>query len=107
MKIIDIEGKSFEYFDGNCQLSIGSHATMYYSFDLTKYPNYKDIFIERYNNRKRFDIKSNKYIAFNNIIKYIDLDLTNNTLGITTRCDVLEIIPMDERRAVILEELLK
>lgn len=107
MKIVDIEGESFEYFDGSCQLSIGSHATMHYSFDLKKYPNYKDIFIEKYNNRKRFDIKSNKYVANGNIIKYIDLDLTKNTLNITTRCDVLEIIPINERRAVILEELLK
>lgn len=104
MKGFKIDDKIFECIDGHCQLSLGSHATLAYSFDLDKHPDYQKYFMNRFHNNERFDIVSTKYFAKSTIIKLLDLD--NNRLNLTMRCDVLQTLTPDERREDILNDLL-
>jgi hypothetical protein len=104
MREIKINNDTFIYSDGGCQLSFGSHATLHYTFDLHKYHQYKHDLLTLFDSRIRFDIVSTKYIAKSTIIKTLDID--NNFLTLTMKCEVINALNTDERREDLLEELL-
>ena len=104
MREIKINNEIFSYREGSCQLSLGSHATLYYSFDIIKNPDYKKKLLDLFDNRLRFDVISNKYIAKSSMIKSIDIDKT--FLNLTMKCEILHPLNTDERREDILEQLL-
>ena len=106
MKAFKIDGHIYEYIEGNCQLSIGSHATLYYSFDTNNHKEYKNYFLNKYEIGTIFDIVSSKYIAKSSIIKSVDMDNSKNILNLSIRCDILQSLDTKERREDILGELL-
>lgn len=106
MKSFKIDGNVYEYLEASCQLSIGTHASLYYSFDLNKHTDYKNYFLNKYDNRILFEIVSPKYIAKGSIIKSIDLDNNKQILNLSIRCDIFQTIETNERREDILVELL-
>ena len=106
MRNIKINSEVFSYVDGSCQLTLGSHATLYYSFDINNNPEYKKTLLHLFDSRMKFDIISTSYIAKGSIIKTLDIDPKKNILNLTMRCDVLQPLNTDERREDILEQLL-
>jgi hypothetical protein len=107
IKSIKLDGDVYEYHDVQCQLTFGTHATLYISFDLSVNPNYKSKLISLYESDKNFDIISNKFTSKSNRIKFFDLDNNKQILNITIKADYLETIPQDKRRDTIIEDLLR
>jgi hypothetical protein len=106
MKEIKINNEILSYREGSCQLSLGSHATLYYSFDINKHPDYKSTLLHLFDSRMKFDIISTEYLAKGTLVKTLDIDPQNNFLNLTMRCDILKPLKTDERREDILEQLL-
>lgn len=104
MREIKIDDNIYKFNEGSCQLSLGSHATLYYSFDILKNESYKKEILYLFDNKIKFNILSSQYVAKSSIIKSIDLD--KNFLNITVKCDILEPLNTEERREDILEQLL-
>ena len=48
---IKINNETFFIKDMTIQLSLGSHASLQLSFDIKRYPNYSDIFFNKYENK--------------------------------------------------------
>ena len=69
IKSIKLNGDVYEYHDVQCQLTFGTHATLFISFDLTKNPEYKSNLISLYESDKNFDIISTKFASKSNRIK--------------------------------------
>lgn len=84
------------------QLSIGSHASIYIITDNNK--KYYDTFFEKYDNRESFTIYGKKFVAEGTFIKLISI--TKNYIDVSFRCDVLNEIKTEERRDVIISEIL-
>ena len=101
---IKINDETFFIKDMTIQLSIGSHATLQLSFDIKTYPNYSNIFFNKYENREKFNVVGKDFEAKGTIIKTIDLD--TNTMNTSLRCDFLNHKDISERREEIIEEVL-
>jgi hypothetical protein len=101
---IKINDETFFIKDMTIQLSIGSHATLELSFDIKTYPNYSNIFFNKYENREKFNIVGKDFEAKGTIIKTIDLD--TNTMNTSLRCDLLNHKDISERREEIIDEVL-
>src|SRR5574343_510266 len=84
------------------QLSIGSHASIYITTDNIK--KYYDTFFEKYDNRERFTIYGKKFVAEGTFIKLISI--TKNYIDVSFRCDVLTETKPQERRDIIIDEIL-
>jgi hypothetical protein len=101
---IKINDEIFFIKDMSIQLSIGTHATLELSFDVKTYPNYPNIFFNKYENREKFNIVGKDFEAKGTIIKTIDLD--TNTMNTSLRCDLLNHKDISERREEIIDEVL-
>jgi hypothetical protein len=101
---IKINDETFFIKDMSIQLSIGSHASLELSFDIKTYPNYSNIFFNKYENREKFNIVGKDFEAKGTIIKTIDID--TNTMNTSLRCDLLNHKDISERREEIIDEVL-
>jgi hypothetical protein len=101
---IKINDETFFIKDMTIQLSIGSHASLQLSFDIKKYPNYSNIFFNKYENREKFNIVGKDFEAKGTIIKTIDID--TNTMNTSLRCVLLNHKDISERREEIIDEVL-
>jgi len=101
---IKINDETFFIKDMTIQLSIGLHASLQLSFDIKKYPNYSNIFFNKYENREKFNIVGKDFEAKGTIIKTIDID--TNTMNISLRCVLLNHKDISERREEIIDEVL-
>jgi len=101
---IKINEETFFIKDMTIQLSIGTHATLELSFDIKKYPNYSNIFFNKYENREKFNIVGKDFEAKGTIIKTIDID--TNTMNTSLRCDLLNHKDISERREEIIDKVL-
>jgi len=101
---IKINDEIFFIKDMSIQLSIGTHATLELSFDIKTYPNYSNIFFNKYENRDKFNIVGKDFEAKGTIIKTIDID--TNTMNTSLRCDLLNHKDISERREEIIDKVL-
>jgi len=123
---IKIDNDVFHVDDVSVQLSMGSHASIYLSIDISKYPSYKDYFIKKYDAQNstsgqvlqsnsnglptwttmiKFDMISSKFIAKGCIIKSIDTDFTTK-INLNIKCDMLETADLQGRREERIEDIL-
>ena len=105
MKSIKIDSETYEYHDAQCQLTLGTHAVIYITFDIIKNSEYKQKLIFLYESKKKFDIISSKFLSRSNTIKM--MDLSNKFLTLQIKSEILETIPQDERREEIINDILK
>ena len=102
-----------------------SHASIYLSVDISKYPSYKDYFIKKYDAQNssgqllssdsnglpswtpvvKFDMMSSKFVARGCMIKSIDTDFTTK-INLNIKCDLLETADLQGRREERLEDIL-
>jgi hypothetical protein len=101
---IKINDETFFIKDMSIQLSIGVHASILLSFDISKYPSYSNLFFNKFENREKFNIVGKEFEAKGTIIKTIDTD--NTTMNISLRCDLLNNKDISERREEIIDEVL-
>jgi hypothetical protein len=101
---IKINDETFFIKDMSIQLSIGTHASLELSFDIKTYPNYSNIFFNKYENREKFNIVGKDFEAKGTIIKTIDID--TNTMNTSLRCDLLNHKDISERREEIIDKVL-
>ena len=104
MKSIKINDETYEYHDCQCQLTFGTHANLYITFNINKNPEYKKLLITLYESNKRFDIISTKFVSKSNLIKL--MDISNQFINLEIRAELLEIIPQDKRRDDLLNDIL-
>jgi len=104
IKNIKIENEVFEYHDVQCQLAFEKNATLFITFDIQKNPHYKKHFLNIYDNEIKFHILSSNFISKINMIKSIDL--TSKLLTLIIKSESVDVIPADQRRDDIIEELL-
>ena len=125
MKWVKIGDDIFHIEDGSVQLSMGSHASIYLSVDISKYPSYKDYFIKKYDAQNssgqllssdsnglpswtpvvKFDMMSSKFVERGCMIKSIDTDFTTK-INLNIKCDLLETADLQGRREERLEDIL-
>jgi hypothetical protein len=105
MNWIKIGENIFEIKDISVQLSLMKHATIYLEIDIAKFPTHYDYFIDKYENRKIFDIHSSKFMAQGCRIKTIDIEFKSK-LNLNIICDILD-PDISERRDHLIEEILK
>lgn len=110
MKWIKINDDLYEVIDGSIQLSMGSHATIYLTFDISKNKEYGDFFIKIYESQQnhlgsKFTISNNKFIGSGCIIKSIDTDFTQRST-LTIRCDYIQTLDIGERRNEIIDDII-
>lgn len=110
MNWIKINNRIYDVIDISVQLSIGSHATIYLTFDINK--SYHDEFIKMYENQKnyteseyKFQISNSRFIGFGSLIKSIDANFTGR-MNITIRCDYLQTLNVQDRRDKFIDEVL-
>lgn len=106
IKNIKINNEVFEYHEATCQLSFESHVTLFITFDIQKHINYKQYFLNLYDNNIHFNILSSGFFSKINIIKSIDIDPKNKLLTLIIKSDTIDIIPAEQRRDDTINELL-
>lgn len=112
MKWVKINNDVFHVEDGLVQFSLGSHATIYLTLDISTYNNYQDYFIKLYENQQhkvsieKFTIVSAKFTGIGCLIKSLDTDF-NNRMNLSIRCDVLDLSDVQDRRNELLTDLLE
>jgi hypothetical protein len=104
---IKLDNEIFNCINGSVQLSIGSHATLYLTFDLIKHPSYENILIKLYEYDKTFKVISSKFESSGSKIKTLDIDYNNKRLEISIHCDVLNTTDINLRREDLINELLE
>lgn len=90
--------------DINVQLTIMKHATIYVELDISKYPEYYDYFIEKYENKNIFTISSRNFVGMGCRIKTLDIEFKVK-MNLTIVCDLLDPDIID-RRDILIEQLL-
>lgn len=103
MSYIRIDKDVFEVTDISIQTSICSHATIYISLDIQKYPNCINYFSNIYDNLISFDLIGYSFICHNSMIKALDIEF-NKIMNLTIRCDVLK--DVSDRRDEVIEKIL-
>lgn len=104
MKSIKIDGETYEYHDCQCQLTFGTHANLFLTFDIIKNPSFKKSIILLYESKMRFDIITTKFTSKSNLIKM--MDISNKFINLEIIAEILETISQDKRRDNIIEDLL-
>lgn len=112
LKWIKINNDIYDIIDGSVQLSIGSHATIHLTFDISKNKSYQDIFIKMYENQQnytgsecKFQISNSRFIGGGSLIKSIDTDFTDR-MNLTIRCDYIQTLDVQERRDEMIDNIL-
>lgn len=101
---IKINDETFFIKDMSIQLSIGVHASLELSFDVSKYPSYSNHFFNKFDNKEKFNIVGKEFEAKGTIIKTIDIG--TSTMNMSLRCDLLNHKDISERREEIIDEVL-
>lgn len=78
------------------QLSVMSHAIIDISFDIKKYKQYSDIFFNKYEIGKKFDIVGKEFEGRGIFIKAIDVG--QNIMNVSLKCDYLDHKDISDRR---------
>jgi hypothetical protein len=102
---IKLDNEIFNCLNGTVQLSIGSHATLYISFDLHQYPSYEKTIIKLYERENTFKVVSSKFESTVSKIKTLDIDFNNKKLEISIHCDILNVTDINLRREELINEL--
>ena len=111
MKWIKINNDIYDVIDGSVQLSVGSHATIHLTFDISKNKSYQDIFIKMYESQQnytsdsKFTISNSKFIGSGSLIKSIDTDFSER-MNLTIRCDYIQTLDVQERRDEIIDDII-
>jgi hypothetical protein len=112
MKWVKINDNVINVEDGSVQLSMGSHASIYLSIDISKNPSYHNFFIKLYESQNsgntkssKFDLISSKFQAIGSLIKSIDTDF-NNRMNISIKCDYFNPLNIEDRRNEIINDIL-
>ena len=110
MKWVKIDNDIFHVEDGSVQFSIGSHATIYLTLDISAHKSYQDYFIKLYESQQhkisdKFTIASAKFTGVGSLIKSIDTDF-NTKMNLSIRCDLLNLADVQDRRNDLLNDLL-
>lgn len=112
MKWVKINNDIYDVIDGSVQLSVGSHATIHLTFDISKNKSYQDTLIKLYESQQnyvgkdiKFTISNAKFIGSGSMIKSIDTDFSSK-MNITIRCDYLQTLDIQERRDEMIDEVL-
>lgn len=104
IKEIKINNIIFTYVDIQIQLSLGTHISMYITFDTSKNKEHKKELIDLYESKSKFDIISTTFLSKNNLIKSIDIDKSYITLTIKTK--FFENLSQNIRRDDIINDIL-
>lgn len=103
-KWVKIKEEIFYIEDISMQLTIAAHSTIEMSINLEKYPEYSDVFFNKFNKGEKFNIVSKNFEGRGSIIKSIDIG--NKFLNISMRCDYTDMTPIEERRDILIEDIL-
>lgn len=103
---IKINNEIFEYKVALFQPTLGTHGTIFLTFDINQFPEYKKIFFDIYDNKKDFEIITTKLISVGNIISSIDYDVNKQILNLTIKTELLTHIDQQTRRDEIIDEIL-
>lgn len=88
------------------QPTLGIHATIYITFDISTHPDYKEYFFDLFDNRKTFKIITTKTISIDCKISSIDYDINQSNLNLTIKTDMLRNIDTQERRDEIIDDII-
>lgn len=103
-KWVKINDDVFFIEDVSMQLTIGAHSSIEMLVDLQKYPEYSDIFFNKFDKKEKFNLSSKNFEGRGTIIKSIDIG--NKFLNISMRSDYTDMTPIDERREILIDEIL-
>jgi hypothetical protein len=103
-KWVKIKDEVFYIEDISMQLTIGAHSNIDMSIDLQKYPEYSDIFFNKFERLEKFNIIAKNFEGRGTVIKRIDIG--NKFLNISMRCDYTDMTPIDERREILIDDIL-
>jgi hypothetical protein len=106
MSKIKIEKEEYDTIECSIQLSSGKWCNIYLLLDIAKYPIYYKDFIDFYENRKIFNIDSDKLRALNCIIKTVDIEF-GRTIGLNIRCEDIITDLTSIRRDELITSILK
>lgn len=101
---IKIDNNIFFIKESNVQLSIGSHAHIEISIDLTSYPQYLQFFFNLFQNHIKFELIHKQYESKGTLIKSVDYDY--QSLHLSLRCDYLSMSDISDRRDEIIEDII-
>ncbi len=99
---IKLDGAIFYIKDYSAQLSIGSHAS--FEIKLENRKDYSDILFMKFESKSKFNLIGKQFEAKGVHIKGIDVN--QNQLTISLRCDILDNRDISERREEIIDEVL-
>jgi hypothetical protein len=103
-KWVKINDETFFIEDVSMQLTIGAHSNIDMLVDLQKYPEYSDILFSKFDKREKFNLVSKNFEGRGSVIKSIDIG--NKFLNISMRCDYTDMTPVDERREILIDDIL-
>ena len=112
MKWVKIDNEIFNVEDGSVQFSIGSHATIYLTLDISTHKTYQDFFIKLYESQQhklpveKFTIISAKFTGLGSLIKSLDTDFSSR-MNLQIRCDMINLADVQGRRNDLLSDLLE
>jgi len=103
---IKIDNIVFNCSNISTQLSIGSHATLIISFDLSVYPEYEKQLIRIYESGRVFTIMSAKFESKGTKIKTLDIDFITKKIEISLHADILNQNDIINRRDESIDDIL-
>jgi hypothetical protein len=106
MQSIKIDDNIYFYRSALYQPTFGSHGTIFLSFDLNNYSEYKLDFFSIYDNKRTFKFISSKLISDCCRISTIDIDNNKGIFNLTIKSDFISEIDTGERRDQIIDDIL-
>ena len=101
---IKINDETFYVEEISMQLTIGAHASIEISLDIIKYPQYSDIFFNKFDKREKFTLVAKSFECRGTLIKTIDIG--KKLLNISLKCDYTNQTPIQERREILIDDIL-
>lgn len=101
---IKIEDETFYVEEVSMQLTIGAHASINISLDISKYPDYSDVFFNKFDKSEKFTLVAKSFETRGTLIKTIDIG--KKLLNISLKCDYTNQTPIDERRDILINQIL-
>ena len=90
--------------DVSMQLTLGAHASIELKFDISKYPEYSDIFFNIFDKCQKFTLVAKNFESRGTFVKSVDIG--KKYLNISLKCDYTNQTPIDERRDILISEIL-
>lgn len=107
MKSIKIDDNAYFYRSTLYQPTFGSHGTIFLSFDINSYSEYKLDFFNIYDNKRSFKFISAKLISDSCRISTIDIDNNKGILNLIIKSDFIYEVDTGERRDQIIDDILR